>query len=661
MCENMFSTQKLLVTLLLILPFIVLGQSSDKLVNLGPQVTDKHLEGSIFLEDSKGKEWLYTVVRGNPGYLLGYDLADNSLVVNLPLIKMDGAWDIAVASDGWLYIAGSAGGRLAKHWPGTQEIIDLGKPLDSETYLFALAPGRDGEIFGATFPNCKVFRYHPSVGFSDVGKGPIKKGEQYVHALAYHESTDKLYAGIGSRSYIVELDPRTGNGIEILPTEYQGSAGHIYDMKIVKGLLGGDRLFANSNDLGKTFIYNIKTKEFENEIPRSISVKSVIGSLQNDKVYFSAGWDNMYSYGITEERAKPVLLGKTNKILASRWKSKEELMILNTEAKLLNYNVESNKSKEMSMEVPAQPIGLIAVHTGPKNKIWTGGYLVGGNAVYDGQTNATVEYSGLNQAEGITVSGDNIYFGTYSRAEFYVYDTKKPWDKQSKNPKKIGQAAGQDRPFGGVAARELNKMFFGTVPGYGKLGGVLAEYDEVGDKMNYHTDVVKDLSIVSLAYKDGLVFGGTSIWGGLGVAPTCKEAVLFVWDTSTKNKVHEFVPVPDAKAITELIVGPDGNIWGVADGTLFIYDLRQKKLVYSKIIYPVTAETKSKAVWRDARLLQHPSGVIYGTGGGNLFSIDPKTKTTTILPLDIRVFDIAMDNEGRLYFRNGKNLWQYKI
>src|SRR5690606_34317360 len=159
-------------------------------VNLGPQIFYSHLEGSRFITDENGKDWLYTIVRGSPGLLLGYDLTDYSLKVNLSLIQMEGAWDIAMSTDGWLYIAGPSGGRFARHKPGSQAIQDLGKPIASETYLWALAAGKNGEMFGTTYPNCRVFRYHPSTGFSDVGNGPIKQGESYVRSLAYHEETD---------------------------------------------------------------------------------------------------------------------------------------------------------------------------------------------------------------------------------------------------------------------------------------------------------------------------------------------------------------------------------------------------------------------------------------------------------------------------------------
>src|SRR5690606_13701286 len=77
--------------------------------NLGSQVAERWLEGTVFTVDSIGNEWVYTVLRGKPGYLLGYNISSKKIMVNLPLERMDGSWDITVSSDGWLYVAGSAG------------------------------------------------------------------------------------------------------------------------------------------------------------------------------------------------------------------------------------------------------------------------------------------------------------------------------------------------------------------------------------------------------------------------------------------------------------------------------------------------------------------------------------------------------------------------
>lgn len=77
------------------------------------------IQGSIFLKDAKGNLLLYTVVRGEPAHLLAFNVKTKALILDLPLPKTDGVWDLAQATDGLLYIPG-AGGKLFSHKPGTK-------------------------------------------------------------------------------------------------------------------------------------------------------------------------------------------------------------------------------------------------------------------------------------------------------------------------------------------------------------------------------------------------------------------------------------------------------------------------------------------------------------------------------------------------------------
>ena len=55
-------------------------------------------------------------------------------------------------------------------------------------------------------------------------------------------------------------------------------------------------------------------------------------------------------------------------------------------------------------------------------------------------------------------------------------------------------------------------------------------------------------------------------------------------------------------------IGPDGNVWGMASGTIFVFDSLAKKVIRSKQIYE--AGVLKSHVWRDAFLVLHTSGKI---------------------------------------------------
>ncbi|MFS8610600.1 MAG: hypothetical protein FWJ68_03570 [Planifilum fulgidum] len=137
-----------------------------------------------------------------------------------------------------------------------------------------------------------------------------------------------------------------------------------------------------------------------------------------------------------------------------------------------------------------------------------------------------------------------------------------------------------------TGSEEHHKLFIGTAPYYGQLGGAFAVYDTVTGEKQVYRNIVPNQSVISLAYKDGKVYAGTSIYGGDASVPVEKEAKLFVWDVATGKKIRETVPVPGETAIGALLVGPDGNIWGFAQGTLFIYDPKTGKVIYRGEKFP---------------------------------------------------------------------------
>jgi len=204
--------------------------------------------------------------------------------------------------------------------------------------------------------------------------------------------------------------------------------------------------------------------------------------------------------------------------------------------------------------------------------------------------------------------------------------------------------------------KELNKVFIGTIPEYGMLGGVLAEYDIAADKLEVHRDVIPKQSIVSLCYTGGLIVGGASIWGGLGQEPSERSAKLFVWELVKHKKVFEATPVENAPAVTGLFVGPDKYVWGLADGNLIVFDPAARKVISRKKLFDID-KTKGHT-WRDAFFALHPSGRIYGTSGGKLFELDPETKDMKFLR-ESGANLLSMDREGRIYFADKAHLCQY--
>lgn len=640
-----------LFCLLVIFSFVNTASAQQgKFVNHGPQLAAAMVQGSIFLKDTKGNLLLYTVVRGEPANLLAFNVKTKALVLDVPLPKSDGAWDLAQATDGILYVPG-AGGKLFSHKPGTKTITDLGNALPNETYLWNLTAGKNGEVFGATYPGCRVFRYHPKDGFTDVVGAPLVVGENYVRSLAFDAKRNLLYAGVGSHAHLIEINLSNKKTRELLPAKYQDKE-FVYSLEIVKGKDGADRLLALLTAGQTTLVYNIEKQRVEQEIT-AMDMKAV-GTDAQFNTYYTAK-NTLMKFDAGKSAASAVQLATQVGSANAFYKQPGGLLLFNAKANLVSFNEQTGKTTTTALKIPAQPIPINAIMYGPDQKVWTGGYLAGGHATFDPATNKNTKYAGLDQTEGMAFMGNRIYFGIYPKGRFYTYDVTQVWNTAKGNPNLIFEEEGQSRAFAVHTLPKSQKVYFGTVPEYGKLGGVLTMYDEASEKHQSFGEVLENQSVVSLASKGEVLIVGGSISGGLGVKPAVKEAELMLWDMKTNRAITKMVPVSGAAAITSLINAPDGNIWGMADGHLFILDVAQQKVLSVQKLYDYPAF--GSHIWRSAFLAIHPNGAIYGTDNGKLFKLDPSTKKVEFLAENAGL--MVMDPNGKIYFKRGTELWSY--
>jgi hypothetical protein len=241
----------------------------------------------------------------------------------------------------------------------------------------------------------------------------------------------------------------------------------------------------------------------------------------------------------------------------------------------------------------------------------------------------------------------------------YEYDPTAPWT--STNPRRVAELVnhGQDRPFAMVGVDALSKLYIGSVPDYGSHSGALSVYNVPTRQTQVYKDIVHNQGVVSLTYKDGFVYGGTTIYGGLGTSgPTETEGKLFVFDTATNAKVFEIVPVAGRKVVSGLLAGPDGMIWGVAEDTIFKFDPQTRQIVYKAA---KLGRYGTGTVWVDAFLEIGKDGNVYGTNRQKtLFMINPETMDFFKIKSGAGNY-LTQDFYGNLYMSNDADLWKYTL
>ncbi|WP_010268107.1 FIMAH domain-containing protein [Paenibacillus senegalensis] len=659
-----------LFALLLIIGCFPAGASSqqnpfsESYENLGTALKRVVGIGGTPFEGPDGTPYISAAVNGAPAQFVVIHALTLEVEYILPIPNASSSITAVKGSDGKIYIGTNGTGEMFRYTPGEDALEPLGQPVAGQTYIYGLVNGPGGKVYGGTYPGGRMFEFDPaSDQFTDLGN--IIPGEQYVRQLAYDEERELFYVGTGTSNKLVEFDPATGEVSGNWMPESLSVEEYPNSINVI-----GSKLFIQLNRSSMMIIMDKYSKQIEHQITGVSS--SVIGSPDGGKAYIFMPSDaHLHEYDFATGEINPVVrLGGYN-----GWKS-VRISQTGTEAApesilsawggysaALSYNLTTGELRSRTVDVPGQPIEIRSIAGGPDGRVYVSG-IQGGTAIYDPVSGIMESRtSGMSQAEGITAIGDVMYFGIYPQARLSVFDTASPW--QSGNPQEVARFpadALQDRPFGMAASEEWNKVFIGTVPQYGQLGGAFAIYDPVSRSLDVMRNLVEDQSIVTLVYHNGKVYGGTSIWGAYGApAPSATEGKLFVWDVETGEKELEMTPVAGKKAVTSVIVGPDGYLWGFAEGVLFIFDPDTQAVIEQ---HPVMDISYGGTIWSDAFLVSAADGNVYGTARGIFFRIDGQTKSVTILDNTRQFGNVTQDSAGALYLRSGvegarHELWRY--
>ena len=243
---------------------------------------------------------------------------------------------------------------------------------------------------------------------------------------------------------------------------------------------------------------------------------------------------------------------------------------------------------------------IFALAEGVNGTVVGGSYINQGFFSYDPQRDELTSYGASvrfgGQIRQLVTFKDKIYIAHYTHARLTEYDPNKAWNPGNRfdsNPHYIGAVEHEQDRFPAAYVGEDDKIYFGTQPEYGVLGGTLTIFNPETKQFDVHRNVVQDQSVYALTgNSNGLIFGGTAIAGGIGAHPTQKEAKIFTWDMAQKEKLMERTVIPGAAEIWDMVWIPENKLIGAADSMLFVYDLKSNEIesirnVQSGIIFNV--------------------------------------------------------------------------
>ncbi|MFK7692976.1 carbohydrate binding domain-containing protein [Paenibacillus sp. HJGM_3] len=645
--------------------------------NLDAQVYgEAPIHSAVFGKDAANEDVIYAVADGSiqdpvtsPAKLTIVDFNANTVVATKPLNGSGASWATVKATDNKIYMGTVNNGHLYQYTPGAANVVDLGVAVPGEYHVYSLAAGVGGKVYGGTANNAKLFRYDVANGFMEIqAANPVAAGETYVRSLAYDMANNKTYLGTGTDGRLIYFDNNTGNRYDILPSAYNSDT-FVYTLDYT-----GDRLFAGLRNSNKMLVFNIvhnagsaPTVTLDTEIPVVNSLG--VSDEHNGNVYYTVG-GQLHAYNIaskTDTNLNVTVgfnavadIGVVQLTDQTNWPGYSVVTLgqVSGGIQLFKYNLQTGATALIPLDFPDTPTSIRSVASGPDGNIYSSGYLTGGLGKYQPiRSDLTDTMYGFGQAEAMMSYNGKLYQGIYPKAHLVQYDPA----TNIKADLFDLEAEEQDRPFG-LAAGD-GYVFVGTSPAYGKLGGALTVYNTATNARTTVRNIVQDQAVISLAYQNGYVYGGTSVWGGAGTTPAASQAVFFRYQVSTGNVTTYTLPGVSAnsiQAITGVTADINGKILFWAEGYLMKYDPTTNTIVNKGQKYPISYTIgQANGIFKDGLMLIGKGDHVYGTIGGNLFVIDKTTDAVTTIPTPTGASWIAQDGFGNLYYGHDDDLWRY--
>ncbi|WNQ11396.1 dockerin type I domain-containing protein [Paenibacillus aurantius] len=619
-----------------------------------PEYLTAPISGVVGLFDGEaGKEdghnVMYTTVKGIPPMLNVVDLDDYKVLRTIPMEGGGEVWNHAIAPDGTVYITSS--GQLWAYSPVTKTAEKVFTYAGESTF-WCLAIDEDGKVYIGTGPGGKILKYDPATktGY-DYGR-LVESGQVYVRAIDY--SNGYVYAGT-SNSRVYRLNVKTGEKVELASS--LNEKGYCYDLNIVD-----DRFVVVRFDTSqKRYIYDIQQgKWLDLVIEKSSSGLQLPRESYNGKIYFPAD-KKIKTFDVNTFAVEDSGMEYETAFRGANWVEVDDpdlpgksIVTMNFQGIIVFFNPETKTVKRYPNILPPSATITNKLENGPDGKIYVTGMQASKAAAYDIATNTSTLFP-MGQAGAVVPYGNKLYFGVYPGGDVWEYDLSLPAD--STNPKKMF-IVGNEQDRIGAKAIGGGKIYFGSIATYGALGGAIISFDpddpNAGSNFEVFRNVVQDQSVISLVYHDGLLYGSTSINGGVASDPVAEEAKLFVWDPVTKQKLREVsLELPgltNPPAIGGLTIGPDGLLWGGANGYVFAMNPHSMKVVKSFNLNPADNGTGFR--WGNFQLQFSKDGILFANLGRKLYAVDPVTFESKYL-CDTEAFTLAVD--GNLYYSPSYN------
>ena len=288
---------------------------------------------------------------------------------------------------------------------------------------------------------------------------------------------------------------------------------------------------------------------------------------------------------------------------------------------------------------------------------------------YDPKADRWTRHAAFGQWNTVARQGDRFFAGVYGGGGLLQWNPSADWvdtepGQNGCNPAFLTDSAPTiNRPHKLLAHPDARTLVLAGTPGYGLTGGGLLFWDRptATRVVLTHEKLIPQQSTMSLvALPDGKLLGGTTISPGTGGQCKADQAELYLLDLATKRILWHAAAIPGVQNYVDLCLGPDGLVWGFADGwQFFVFDPAARKIVRRETIeksWGPTGYNQGPRVF-----LRGPKDTVYVLFQRAIAQIEPEGWKFRLLarpPVTISTGGDYLD--GRLYFAAGSHVYSFK-
>jgi hypothetical protein len=245
---------------------------------------------------------------------------------------------------------------------------------------------------------------------------------------------------------------------------------------------------------------------------------------------------------------------------------------------------------------------------------------------------------------------------SYAEAGLALFDPAKSWNPGEgalSNPRTILYIPeDQYRPVGGIHLGPNGRMYIGTQPDYGLVGGALSVFDSATEELEVHRNIIANEEIGAIATDDRYVYCSADPQGGGGSQPIAHRAHFFVWNPQLRKIVFDHI-FPDGKGVGA-ITAVQGHAYFVRNSDLMDYNAATRTLK------PICHFARPRPVPLES-LKAAKDGTLWGILGQELAHIDPSSRKVQFFPETAgrATSGLTIGADGTIYFGCDSDVWIY--